>query len=203
MKVEFILTCSTTLFRKSSHRFLPSSVACSNTPVADEPVLSSDSQTSLIWDQRISSAVVKHFNRSLKDKSYIALYKVFLYFSLHKDQEVQWPNGQCLYIQIKWPGSMGFWARLSILLVLLSTQVQMGTFLLMFCEGPLDFTRSVILILRQHQKFLRPKLFLVQPLHNIGRIMQTTGLHLKDNQIMVLIYLQRGISSKVFSSPTR
>lgn len=194
MKVEFILTCSTTLFRKSSHRFLPSSVACSNTPVADEPVLSSDSQTSLIQDQRISSAVVKHFNRSLKDKSYIALYRVLLYFALHKDQEVQ-----CPYIQIKWPGSMGFWARLSIL----STQVQMGTFLLMFCEGPLDFTRSVILILRQHQKFLRPKLFLVQPLHNIGRIMQTTGLHLKDNQIMVLIYLQRGISSKVFSSPTR
>ena len=86
MKVEFILTCSTTLFRKSSHRFLPSSVACSNTPVADEPVLSSDSQTSLIQDQRISSAVVKHFNRSLKNKSYAKLHyiKFFLIFPFTK-----------------------------------------------------------------------------------------------------------------------
>lgn len=81
---NIVLTCSTTLLRKSSHRFLPSSVPCSNTPVAEEPVLSSDSYTSLMWDQRISSAVVKHFKRSLIDKSYTELrYTVVFWFLIY------------------------------------------------------------------------------------------------------------------------
>lgn len=177
MKLEITLTCSTTLLRKSSHRFLPSSVACSNTPVADEPVLSSDSQTSLIQDQRISSAVVKHFNRSLKDKSIrqIALYKISFIFSLTKIRRCS-----CLMVSVLTSRS-----RFQVQCVF----GQDSRFSQCFSPPKYKWVLFSLCFEKCHWTLHEdPRFFATTPLQQnygyLGQIIQTAGLHLKDNQII-------------------